>query len=251
MAKKYYAIKSGVDPETGENVNDLILDSWIIAKEYVTGIAGAVYKSFKIEENAKNYLFENDKPLKIDEQNKRISEPQKKVSAIYEGSCPSTGKSYENIWCCYVDGSFNSKLENYGAGLIVVENNIVLFADSFPGNNKEAVSMQQIGGELLGAIQACLYAKRNNVKHLIIFHDYMGVQYHVTGVWKPKNHFSKIYKKWMTDFKKDNPGMTIEFEHVKAHAGNKYNELADGYAKISVGIEPEPAFYKLKELFIN
>lgn len=298
MAGKVYAVKKGIDPNTGKPVSNLILNTWGEAEKYVKGVNGAVFKSFKKKEDATEFFTSTSTQVKKD---KKSTYTNGKVYAVYDGISPKTGEAVSNIllnewndtldytkgvpnakyesfksldvFCvehdiklftvafdyniedsekhidvhkCYVDGSFNEELGNYGGGLVVEFNGKVIHAQSYPGNNKEAVKMRQIGGELLGAIQACLFAKKNSASHIIIFHDYMGVQNHVTGAWKTKDEFSKIYHQWMNNFIDSNPNIRVEFEHCKAHSGNMLNEFVDGYAKIAVGLEPEELFWKLK-----
>lgn len=303
MAKKYYAIKKGMDPDTGLPVENLIFEEWNTAQKYVKGISHVIYKSFKSEQEANDYL-KDDSSL-LNEHAKKTT-ANNKIYAIYKGICPKTGMQtanvlldnwekafpyvdgvsdaryesfksldffkinndidafqvmfdhssgsslkHEDIYRCYVDGSFNEELGNYGGGLVVALNDDVVHAKSYLGTNAEAVKMRQVGGELLGAIQACLYAKRVNAKHIIIFYDYMGVQNHVDGTWKPNSQFSKTYHNWMNSFIKKHASIKVEFQHVKAHSGDALNELVDGYAKIAVGVGPEKGFWKLKESLIK
>ena len=90
------------------------------------------------------------------------------------------------------------------------------------GTNEDAIQMRQIGG--------------NKHSKVVIYHDYIGVKNHATGEWKCKNEFSKIYHDWMQDFFNKSPQIDIEFKKVDAHTGDDFNELADGYAKLDVGI---------------
>ena len=72
----------------------------------------------------------------------------------------------------------------------------------------------------------------------------MGVAKHATGEWKRTSEFSKLYYAWMQRFFQENPSIQVEFQHVAAHTGDLGNELADGLAKLSVGIEPNKVFFK-------
>ena len=144
--------------------------------------------------------------------------------------------------CCYVDGSFNENIPNYGYGLLCVLDGTIVHSASGAGTNGEATSMRQIAGELLGAIQALNYAKKNGYANVIVLHDYLGVANHATGTWKRTNPFSVTYHDWMQQFFRDNPGMKVTFRKVPAHAGLFYNELADVLAKRSIGMIPDPAW---------
>lgn len=146
---------------------------------------------------------------------------------------------------CYVDGSFNKEIPNYSYGLVCVKNGQILHLDKGMGNNLKAIEMQQIGGELLGAMKALLYAKKQGYRELVIFHDYKGVCYHAIGYWKRDNYFSETYYQWMQDYFKNNPNMIVHFCKVDAHSGDDFNELADGLAKTSVGLRPDPIYFKI------
>lgn len=225
MAKKnFYAIKYGQHPETKEEVRDVVIETWKEAERYIKGIKGAEFSGFVKREEAEAYLKEGD-PLMNKNENK------------YPKDCLH----------CYVDGSYQKDVNNYSYALVCVKNNEVIHFEGGLGNNKDAISMQQIGGELLGAIKAVLYAKKNNYNKVVIFHDYKGTCYHATGYWKRDSEFSKIYYDWMQNFFKSNPGIEVIFCKVDAHTGDDYNELADGLAKIALEIVPENKFYRLAE----
>lgn len=220
MAKnKFYAIKKGVHPKTKEPVRNIILQSWEEAKEYVLGVKGSEYKSFSSKEDAEAYLGIGKTEQAFD------------PDALY----------------CYVDGSYNAQIPNYGYGLVCVKKGEIVHVDKGTGNNPDAVEMHQIGGELLGAIKALLFAKAQGHPKVVIFHDYIGVATHATGEWKRTNEFSKTYFEWMQKFFKENPNISVSFSKVQAHAGNDFNEIADGLAKLAVGLKPNPIFYRMIE----
>lgn len=220
---KFYAIKSGQDPATKTSVGGLILTSWEEAQPYVTGVAGVEYKSFTSEEDAKAYLQGES------------------------GEVVTTLEMQPGVLYAYVDGSFNADIPNYSFGLCCVLNDIVIHMDKGLGKNTDAIEMQQIGGELLGAINSLLFAKKNGHQKIVILHDYLGVANHATGEWKRTNAFSKTYHEWMQNFFKSHPGIKVKFMKVDAHTGNDFNEIADGLAKIAAGIKPNPIFYRMLE----
>lgn len=213
--KKYYAIKKSVDKKTKTVLaENKILETWAETQALVTG-KEAEYKSFTSLDEAKAYLESKD-PL------------MHKSEGLYP----------EDALHCYVDGSFNSTIPNYGFGLCCVHQKKVVGTLFGPGNNKEAIDMQQIGGELSGAIKAVLYAKKHGYSEVVIFHDYKGVCYHATGYWKRDNSFSEKYYQWMQTFFKENPDIKVHFCKVDAHTGDEFNEIADVLAKKSVQVEP-------------
>jgi|HigsolmetaAR206D_1030411.scaffolds.fasta_scaffold00120_28 viroplasmin and RNaseH domain-containing protein len=220
--KKVYAIKKGMDPQTGNPVENLILEKpWSEGEPFIKGVAGAVYKGFKTREEAERYL------------------------ALNEGGNISGTELEPETLHCFVDGSYNKAIQNYGFGLVCVKDGKVVHTDRGSGKNPEAVEMFQVGGELLGAMQALLYAKKAGETHVVIHHDYEGVGKHATGEWGRKTAYSKTYYDWMQRFFRENPTMRVEFRKVTAHTGNEFNELADGYAKLAVGLEPAPVFFRM------
>lgn len=225
LAKKnFYAVKYGVDPVSHQPVLNLILKSWPETERLIKGVPGAIYSGFITEQEAIDYLGTED-PLK----NKS------------ERNYPLDGLH------CYVDGSFNENLNNYSFALVCVQNGEVLDVDYGLGTNPKAVSMRQIGGELLGAIKALLYAEKTRAKEVVIFHDYKGVAYHATGYWKRDNAFSEDYYNWMQNFFRKFPDIKVHFVKVDAHTGDEFNEIADGLAKKALGIEPNKVFFKILE----
>lgn len=250
---KWYAIKIGYDKKNEIEITDYHTDSWQIASAYVTGInkkshgVSPEYKSFKTEQEALDYLSEGTGYLV----------KGKDVLPL-------------NALHCYIDGSFSEPLQNYSYGFVAVQETPILNADKTEveiwdgcrittptvihhengvGNNKDAVSMQQVGGEMLGAMKALLFAKKNGLKRVIIFFDYKGIALHALGGWKRSTIFSKVYYDWMQKFFQENSDMQIHFCKVDAHTGDDFNEIADGLAKLALGIKPDNIFYRLVEKY--
>lgn len=215
--KKYYAIRKSVDKAGNVIAENEVKETWAETEPLVKG-CNADYKSFSTREEADAYLGSKD-PL------------------MHE----SEGLYPKDALHCYVDGSFNKEIPNYSFGLCCVKDNKVVDFEYGTGNNKEAIDMQQIGGELLGAMKALLYAKKSGLKEVVIFHDYKGVCYHATGFWKRDNAFSETYYQWMQSFFAKNPELTVHFCKVDAHTGHDFNEIADLLAKKAVGVEPTKA----------
>ncbi|PLS19169.1 ribonuclease HI [Bacillus sp. M6-12] len=233
MAKKnFYAIKKGFNTQTNEVVENLILTSWAEASPLVQGIndkkhgVTPEYKGFVTKEEAEEFLGADEPFLR-------------KSEGTYPQDCLHV----------YVDGSYSKDIFNYSFGLVCVQDNKVIHTDRGVGKNQEAISMQQIGGELLGSMTAMLFAKKHGFKKLVLFFDYKGVALHATGYWKRDNKFSEDYYQWMQKFFGANPDIEIIFCKVDAHTGDDFNELADGYAKLALGITPDNKFYKFAEKY--
>lgn len=75
---------------------------------------------------------------------------------------------------------------------------------------------------------------RGTLPELIEIHyDYNGIERWVTGEWKAKKEETEIYRDKMRSFFEM---IDIGFVHVKGHSGDKYNDKADGLAKMGAMI---------------
>ena len=104
-------------------------------------------------------------------------------------------------------------------------------SDSF--NDPEMALMRNVAGEIYGSMAAMEYAIKNNVSMLTIFYDYMGISKWCTGEWKTNKAGTIAYKKYYDKIKRK---VNINFEKVKGHSGDKYNDLADSLAKEACGV---------------
>ena len=249
--KAFYAVRHGKDPVSGEPVRNRILTSWEETSALVHGAPGARYAGFATEAEAREWLAgpegSTDFPSKADPLAKGGRGAN--VAGNRNKKAVKAANHADDVLCCYVDGSFNELLPNYGYGLVCVCNGEIVHTASGAGRNGEAISMRQIAGELLGAMQGLLFAQRAGYEKVVILHDYLGVAKHATGAWKRTNPFSVTYYKWMQDFFAAHPSLGVSFEKVPAHSGLLFNELADVLAKRSVGMTPEPRWLaKAEEL---
>lgn len=208
MAKtnKFYAVKKG--RKTGIFLN------WDDCKAQVIGYPGAIYKSFPTEKEAKDYLGEDA------ENNKKIKEAESDV----------------NFAKAFVDGSYNQDTRIYGCGVTI----------EYQGKKKEFNSfndipvmrtMRNVSGEIMGSVLAVLSAISMNVKKLIIYYDYQGIEAWVSGTWKASTEGTIAYRDFMKKIKQDY-NVEIFFKKVKAHTGVELNEHVDVLAKAAVGIIP-------------
>ena len=104
---------------------------------------------------------------------------------------------------------------------------------SCKGSEPPYLKMNNVGGEVNASMIAVKSAISMGYKLIRIYYDYAGIECWATGEWKRKKEGTKAYKKFIEENSKD---IIIEFKKVKAHAGNKYNEIADDLAKQAVGI---------------
>ena len=90
--------------------------------------------------------------------------------------------------------------------------------------------MRNVVGELFACIEGVNYAKNNGYSEITVHYDYQGIKAWTNGQWKAKKEETQRYKAWFDEINKE---IKINFVKVKAHSGNKYNELADKLANVN------------------
>jgi ribonuclease HI len=211
MPKKFYAVKYGIDPISKNEVKNEIFESWDKCSAVVRKVKGAEYKSFLTKKEAIEFLELGDKLLK-------------KGKDSFD----------ENIFHAYVDGSYLDQTKEFSYGLVVTLNGIIHHLDMGSCKSNGENNVRQVAGELMGAIKAVEFAKKNNISDIAIFHDYVGVAYHATGFWERKEPSSVEYYQKINKLMKENY-INVSFVKVDSHTGDKFNEIADELAKYSVG----------------
>lgn len=120
----------------------------------------------------------------------------------------------------YCDGAYSSLRDKGGWAFVVLENGIKIYSKFYFKNNTTNNRM-----EIQSCIEACSWAIQQSYSEITIYSDSMYLIGTMTKGWKKnKNHdlwilMDQISKK-----------LKINFEHVKGHAGNVYNELCDALA---------------------
>ncbi len=204
---KYYAVYKG------KSGAPKIFTSWDECKKEVIGFKGAIYKSFTTEKDAINFIALNSEGKTVE-----------KVEDLLE--------SEEGLFI-YVDGSFSVDKGNYSYGLVAVKDGEIIYKDKGKGFDKEAISLRNVSGEVLGARMAVEYAIDNGFKEITIAYDYQGVESWAIGTWKRNNRITVEYNEFMQSKMNE---VKIRFKKIKGHSGHKYNDLADKLAKEALGI---------------
>ena len=195
MAEKYYAVKRGL--RTG------IFRTWEECKASVNGYSGAVYKSFKTEEEAERFLHDEEQDSGI--------------------------PGFVEI---YVDGSYNSVTGEFSYGMVVLlDGQVLSFCEKY--EDEELSSMRNVAGEIKGAQAAMQYALDHGIPKIAIYHDYEGIAKWCLGLWKTNKEGTKAYKAFYEEARKE---IEIRFVKVTGHSGDTYNEMADRLAKEALGL---------------
>ncbi|WP_101772824.1 ribonuclease H1 domain-containing protein [Peptostreptococcus faecalis] len=244
--KKYYAVKNG-------SVKGIYL-TWEDCKKMVIGYKNAEYKSFENPYLAIDYLIGKnsakeliDEEEKIDKDTKIVKKADEDVKILEKMDNKDFMKIDNNeknqhidektstidTIDAYVDGSFDSLNKTYGSGVVILKNGEVIKEISQKGSNEsdDYVSMRNVAGEIDAAMLAMKYSIENGYKNLNIHFDYNGIEKWCTGEWKRNKDGTKKYNQFCNEAKKK---ININFVKVKAHSGDKYNDIADKLAKESL-----------------
>lgn len=205
--KKIYAVRKG--KVIG------IFNDWGSCKSSIEGYSGAEYKSFTILEQAELYLSEGKKSNVIEVDKERSND----------------------CIVAYVDGSYSESINKYSYGLVLILPNGKEITYSDSQDDSAALSSGNISGELLGTMTAIKKAIELGFKEILIYYDYEGIEKWYTGEWKAKSYVAIKYLEFI-DKHKDK--ISISFEWVKGHSGNKYNDMADKLAKNALSRSEQP-----------
>lgn len=199
MAKnKFYAVKKG--NKTG------VFSTWEECQDATRGYPNAEFKSFITFEEAQAYLDDVD----IVMQNDII--PRLK----------------ENRVVAFTDGSYEDTKKYYGSGVYLFLPDGRTKEISIKGNNPKFVNERNIAGEVIAVFNAVDWVLSNGYDKLTIFYDLQGIGEWASGNWRTNTNCSQFFQKFILD-KKD--VLDIEFQKVKGHSNNIYNNKADKLAK--------------------
>ena len=202
---KFYAVRKGANPG--------IYKTWDECKAQVSGFPGAEYKSFPNEKDARAYLSGEDV----------------KKHAFVMPTIPTNG------CLAFVDGSYDKNKNIYSYGIALhVDGEVRTYCKA--GNIDYVAAMNNVAGELSGAMRACSLAKELGKQEIIIVHDYEGIAKWVDekNPWKANLRATQEYKAFIEKMRKY---LKITFVWTKGHAGVEGNELVDKLAKEAIANE--------------
>lgn len=209
---KVYAVKSG--KRTG------IFNSWSDCQEQVKGFSGAEFKSFQTEDEANVYLYGGIRD------GLALKKPK-----TFDGYLE---KEYDNSLCltdseciAYVDGSYDDRCGFYGFGCVLFTSTKE-FQLAGCDNIGYLAKMQNISGELLGAMVAIQLGINLGKKKITIFHDLEGTGKWARCEWNRNKQGTIQYEDFISNSRLNTD---IEFSWVKGHSGVVFNEAADNLAR--------------------
>lgn len=127
------------------------------------------------------------------------------------------------MYTVYTDGAFSSKLNSGGIGIVILNDNKLVY--TYSKQFKDTTNQRM---EVIAVIYALNMLK--DATSLKIITDSMYVIGCASLNWKIKKNkalwkvFNKYYKNMLDS------GCKIEFQHVKGHNGDQYNEMCDKLA---------------------
>jgi viroplasmin and RNaseH domain-containing protein len=206
---KYYAVKVG--KVTG------IFTSWSECQDSINGFSNPVFKAFNTEEEAKAYLGGTD---------------------IYREKVLEDIK--RGLLVAFCDGSFDEKIKKYAYGVIIIDKEGGEHELCGSASNPKYISSKNIMGEILGVVNSLDWAVSNGYSRIKIYHDLEGLAKWASGEFEAKSEVAKTYLALIEKYRNL---VEIEFEKVKGHSNNCFNEKADALAKA--------ALFEHKKLFIK
>jgi len=124
----------------------------------------------------------------------------------------------------YVDGSCLG--DDVGYGLVVLQNDHIVYEASGPLEDEAVQGMRQVAGELRAVKEAITWCQGHGIAEVSLFYDYEGIQKWATGEWRAKKPATQAYARAARTW-----SVTVHWHKVDSHRGNRWNDYADRLAK--------------------
>lgn len=172
-----------------------IYRTWNECKEATHGFPGAKFKKFDIEKDAKAYAF---------------------------GKKPHPDSKYDIV--LYTDGSYLSfGVSGYAA--VFVQNGEAVAVLYGPCSKPD--SIHNVGSEIEAAERGIAVAMEKGFRSIKVCHDYEGIGAWADRDWQTKKETTIEYREFVDAARKK---VKIDFQKVRGHSGDKFNDMADEYA---------------------
>ena len=136
----------------------------------------------------------------------------------------------------YTDGSFNRDHKNIcgHASVILINDKVFVLYGGI--TSQDYTSMWNVGGEIYAVLNSLRFiVEKLNIQNAVInlYYDYEGIEKWISKKWKSKK---MITKKYYNEVKNmcEKFNIKLAFNKIKSHSGNKYNDIADIYAKKAI-----------------
>ena len=206
MSKKYYAVKRGRSKG--------VFYTWSECYKQVKGIRGALYKSFKSEEEAFQYVIGDFINL------------SKNTRDFSHRRFRTVSEKDDDRYYAYVDGSYYKGRCGFGVAIFYHCELIKAIYGTCCATDADGRNSRQVTAELVATIKAVQWLLNNPDKNMVICYDYDGIEQWAKDYWKSNLPLTQNYKDFMKSYLK-----RLAFKKVKAHIGIEGNELADKLAK--------------------
>ena len=192
---KFYAVKTQDEKK--------IFTSWDECSLFLKGKKQIVYKAFKTLEEANSFI------------NDEISLP-----------------NYD-LPTAYIDGSYDAKTGDYSfGGVLILGEAVYTFNKAYKAD--EYSSARNVAGEIKGAGFIIQYCINHNIKEVVIYYDYIGIEKWYTKEWKANSDIARVYVDFVDKIKDK---IKVHFVKVKSHSNDLYNDQADALAKECLGLK--------------
>ncbi len=198
---KFYAVRNGRTPG--------VYTTWSSCEVQVKGFPEARYKAFATKEEANAFLA-GTQPRAASE---ALSAAGRKTNTVHiwvDGACLQNGEAPLRFGWAYVilDGERELRRAN---------------GHTVP---PKAQRHRNVAAEIQAVLHALTWCRKHGIAAATIYVDYQGLASWVKGAWKTRTPFTQSYVEKVRAF-----GMRLDWQKVKAHSGEKYNELVDQLAK--------------------
>lgn len=198
--KSWYAVRKGRTPG--------LYRTWEDCRKEVVGFAGAEFKGFYTEGDARAYL----KGEAVSETNADISPNPDRMTV-------------------YVDGSYRPDLpDRYSFGAVFLYRGTVK-TYSRAIVDAEGAKMRNVAGEIAGARYAMETVIGMGLREMDLCYDYFGIEKWCTGEWRANTAGTKALAAYYESIRGT---LCVRFRKIESHTGVKYNETADRLAKAAL-----------------